>query len=114
MQNGKPLGPHFQSMLSWADQDGWMKHIDRTALEACGLAVQSVTQPTWERCKSDVRMRGHQRSNGGVHGDIEFNSEVYAYASIEKLAQRVVTLAASFAEADPETDIWSLLLEADA
>lgn len=57
-----------------------------------------------------MRFRGHARSNGGVHGDIEFNSDVFELSSIEQLAAQFEALASSFADAAPEEDVWQLSL----
>ncbi|EJK64888.1 hypothetical protein THAOC_14325, partial [Thalassiosira oceanica] len=59
-------------------------------------------------CKSDVRIRAHQLSNGGFKGDIEFNSDVYSHERIEALSESLVELATSFAFAADGDSVWSI------
>lgn len=98
----------FQTMLSMAGTDGWANHIDCSQFASAGADITPIAQCTWDRCKSDVRIRAHQLSNGGFKGDIEFNSDVYSHDRIKALSGSLVELATSFALAADGDSVWSI------
>ena len=98
----------FQTMLSMAGTDGWANHLDAEQFASAGAEITPIAQATWDRCKSDVRIRAHQLSNGGFKGDIEFNSDVYSHERIKALSESLVELATSFAFAADDDSVWSI------
>jgi len=98
----------FQTMLSMADTDGWANHLETEQFASAGAKITPIAQCTWDRCKSDVRIRAHQLSNGGFKGDIEFNSDVYSHKRIVALSESLVELATSFAFAADDDSVWSI------
>ena len=99
----------FQTMLAWAPEGGWMAGQSDTM--GAGIEISPVQlRSALPVAKFEVTYHAHKTVGGGVDGSIEFNTDLFERGSIERLAARLVVLAAALVGAPAEADVWSLPL----
>ena len=99
----------FQAMLAWQDLLALETGLKLGgAVEAQPMA--SVGELPSGVAKVELTLEAASTAEGSIEGSAEFNTDLYARESIERLAARLPVLAAALAEADTEADVWALAL----
>eukprot|EP00964_Phaeocystis_antarctica_P019023 scaffold10491_cov62-Phaeocystis_antarctica.AAC.1 len=109
-------------MLWWEPDGGWGSGAGDGGSFGSGLEVAPAS---WEAggndgsgngdggggvAKVELTLSAGVGASGGIEGAIEYNSDLFARESVERLAARLAILAGALAGAADDTDAWALPL----
>ena len=98
----------YQSMIVWVDEKMGRDGGIEAGLFGEALSLRPIPKAERTVAKADVVLLLDTRVDGGIDCTLQFNSDLFNRSSIERLGDRLLTLAASLAEAAPDSDMWRL------
>ena len=94
----------FQTMMAWEEVGGWASSAD---VFGSSVTVEAIPGGAGV-AKVDVTLSARPVEAGGIEGVIEFNTDLFARESIERMGRRFTVLAEALAAAPAEAGVWTL------
>ncbi|KAJ8600137.1 hypothetical protein CTAYLR_003483 [Chrysophaeum taylorii] len=102
----------FQTLINWQPMDGWSSDSQTWTPALTLEKIQLPSPPPMATC--DVMLTARPTAAGRVEAIIEFNAKLFERASIERLAERFLVLAAALVHDREIADIWQLPMIPDS